>query len=279
MNEASSYADKEEWEAAAKMYGRVLQADPDHAEASQKRSWAQKESAAKRQFDRIQDSVKNKQWVDAYREMSTFPLKSTYYSRLAPLTSLIEVGYADAELERAKLLIEDDNRDAARQIYEGIRKQPFAKDQAEELRAALEEQAAPPTVAVPVTDAPIAVVRTAAPRTIASPSTRERIKTPIKRPVAPDTTPKLSANDLVREATNKAVRGDRLGAVEMLEQASRLAPNSPRPHRVLCGILPQLGRQREALKHCQIWAARESNPSYKVHARRQVEQVRQSLGQ
>lgn len=279
MDEANAYADKEEWDDAARMYGRVLQADPDHPEASKKRSWAQKESAAQRQFNRIQNSVSNKQWVDAYRELSGFPLKSTYYARLAPLTSLIEVGYADAELERAKLLIEDGNRDAARQIYEGIRKQPFAKTQAEALRVALEKRAAPATDAAPLTDAPVVAVRTNAPRT-ASPVTRPRIK-PERRvaPVTKPPAPRVSFNDLVKSARQELVRGDRHEVVRLLKQALKLRPDSKTPRQMLCGVLPNIGRQREALKQCQIWAAKETNPSYKLRAKNKVAELRQALGQ
>lgn len=279
MSEANAYADKEEWEAAAKMYGRVLQANPDHPEASSKRSWAQKESGAKRQFNRIQNSVRSKQWVDAYRELSGFPLKSTYYAQLAPLTSVIEAGYADAELERAKLLIEDGNRDAARQIYEGIRKQPFAKKQAEALRAALAKRAAPATVAAPVTRTPIAAVRTNAPRPV-SPSTRAR--KPVRR-VAPATRApapaRRSYDELLSAARTELVRGDRREVVRLLKDALKVRPNSKTPRQMLCGVLPNIGRQREALKQCSMWAAKETNPSYKQRAKNKVAELRQALGQ
>ena len=281
MDEANAYAEKEEWEAAAKMYGRVLQADPDHPEASKKRSWAQKESAGKRQFKRIQNSVKNKQWVDAYRELSGFPIKSTYYAQLAPLTNVIEVGYADAELERAKLLLEDGNRDAARQIYEGIRKQPFAKEQAESLRIALEKRAAPATVAAPVTDAPIAAVRTNAPRSAASPSTRQRVK-PVRRDAPETRAPapsRRSYDELLNAARKELVNGDRREMVRLLKDALKVRPNSKTPRQMLCAVLPNIGRQREALKQCSIWAAKETNPSYKQRAKNKVADLRRALGQ
>ena len=84
--------------------------------------------------------------------------------------------------------------------------------------------------------------------------------------------------DLIQEARSEAVRGDRKRAVKMLEQASRLSPRSPRPHQILCGILPEIGRQREALKHCQMWSAKESNPSYRVHAKARIDKLRRDLG-
>lgn len=157
LAEAQSHADKEEWEAAAKMYGRVLQADPDHPVASKKRISAQMESGALRQFKRIQASVKAKQWVDAYSDMARIPLKSRYYKRLAPLTTQIEKGYAEAELERGTMLLEDGQMDAARQVYDALRKQDFAKAEAEQLRVALAKAAAPATAA-PVTEPPLSLI-------------------------------------------------------------------------------------------------------------------------
>lgn len=288
LAEAKAHAEKEEWEAAAKMYGRVLQADPDHPVASKKRMSAQMESGALRQFKRIQASVKSKQWVDAYTEMARIPLKSRYYKMLAPLTTKIEAGYAEAELERGMLLLEDGQKDAAQQVYDALRKQPFAKKESAELYKALNKKPAAPATKAPETAAPatepVAVV-TDPPRRVEpdrppsrSPRTRRPRRPASEAPVT-QARPRESFDDLVSGAKSEIVRGNKLRAVNMLKRAVKVRPQSKTPHQILCGVLPGLGRQRDALVHCQMWAARETNPSYKVRAKDRIRKIEESLGQ
>jgi pSer/pThr/pTyr-binding forkhead associated (FHA) protein len=280
MAEAQSYVDQEEWDKAVAMYGKVLQAEPEHPEANSQRSRAQRESSAKRKFDRIVRNRKEKQWVDAYRELSEFPIKSRYYPMLEGLTGEIEAGYAEDELNRGLDLIEQKNRDAARRIYNELRKKQFAREQAEKLREALDGGAVAPSTepAAPVTAVAVNPV-TSAPRRppSRSPATRRRVER------APATQapkkPKVSFEQLLNDAQKETVKGNRRKAVELLRQALRQRPGSKKPHQQLCGVLPRLGRQSEALRHCRNWAARERNAAFQVRAREQVRRLEEALGQ
>lgn len=278
MTEAQSHFDKKDWDKAAKMYGRVLQADPDHPEATSQRSRAQKESSAKRTFDRIANNVKGRQWLDAYREYADFPIESIYYKELAPYTSVIEAGYADAELERGVMLIEQSNRKAAERIYDDLRKKDFAQAQAKKLRAALDrpKTVSPATAPVAPTTAIAVRPKSVAPRRPASraPSTRKR------RVTAPASEePKISFDELISEVKVLVVQGRSKKAYELLLKARKMRPNAKSPHQQLCVVLPKLGRQRDALRHCRTWAAKERNPGFKERARAHIRRLEEERGE
>lgn len=89
----------------------------------------------------------------------------------------------------------------------------------------------------------------------------------------------MRAAQMVREARRLIVQGHRKKAVDLLNATVRAHPTLKTPRQLLCGVLPQIGRLREALKQCQGWAKRETNPAYKTRAVEQVEQIKESLGQ
>ena len=283
LNEGQKAMAQEQWEEASRVYGRILQVNPDHEEALRLRKKAVTEGGNQRRFNRVMKDVEDAQWADAYFALEEFPLDSLYSLKLAALHVRIETGFADAELERGLRLVKDGALDGARKVQISLAARTFATTQAAKLAEAIKEAeraaVVRPIDANPPTDAPIAMVTDAPRRPPPVRPDTPRTEAPPRRPPpeAPASDNQVGYADLMTNAIQLIAQGRREEAVTLLLKAHRLNPSAHMPHQRLCAILPFLGRTADALTHCKLWRAKEPNPAYRSRAESLIQQLEAEL--
>jgi pSer/pThr/pTyr-binding forkhead associated (FHA) protein len=286
--EGKTAMSQEQWEEATRVFGRLLQAKPEHDEAQRLHKRALAEGANQRRYNLVLKDVEENQWADAFFGLRDFPLDSLYTTKLGVYRPRIELGFATAELERGLRLVNDANLEGARKVLEALQQHPFASEQATRLAAAIRDAEqvavrpppeAPPTVAVAseprrVPDEP--VERPVRPD---RPERPERPERPVRPPpeAAPTVDPEAAYSEVMEASGRLIAQGRREEAVGQLLKAHRLNPNSHMPHQRLCAILPFLGRTADSLTHCKLWRAKEPNPAYRIKADSMIQQLEAEL--
>ncbi len=271
MAEGRGHIEREEWREAANVFGRVLQTEKEHPEARELRNTANREAENQRRFNTIRQQIEDRQFAEAWFAIEDFPQDSLYFERLKALRPNVEKGYADAELERGRALIQDGQVDAAREVQVALSKRPFAKTQADMLASALRPQPA----AAPV-------VASAEPRTAPEPRRRPEAERRPERVEAAPPAPAPSAGeseyeDLMKRSLELIAKGQRAEAAELLERARELQPGAKAPHQRLCAIYKPLGKLDRALQHCKKWLALEKNGSYRPAIERTIQQIEEEI--
>jgi pSer/pThr/pTyr-binding forkhead associated (FHA) protein len=270
--EGKGHIEREEWREAANVFGRVLQTEKDHPQARELRNKANREAENQRRFNAIRQQIEDRQFAEAWFAIEDFPQDSLYFERLKDLRPGVEKGYADAELERGKALIQDGQLDAARELQTALSKRPFAKTQADMLASALRPQPA----AAPV------VVASAEPRAPAEPRRRPPVEAHARTVEAAPPPAAAPANEseyeeLMKRSLELIAKGQRAEAAELLERARELQPGAKAPHQRLCAIYKPLGKLDRALTHCKKWLALEKNGSYRPAIERTIQQIEEEI--
>ena len=276
MQEGQDLLGAEKWAEAAKVFGRVLQEEPDHAEAKDLKKKATREAEHKRRYDQLLQDTQDEQWHDAFFALGDFPEDSIYHPRLDSVRGKIEGGFADFELERARDLARRGDLATARTLQIALGDKAFAKRQADLLGRELDAleakerahglpEARPPDVAPPEVRPP----HDKPPPEREAPTRRA----PRERPGQDD----ASYEELMKDALRHVARGERAKAVELLEKAEKMRPSDQRPHQRLCAIYRPMGRLEKAKHHCKMWLALEQNATYKPAIRKTIEQLEAEL--
>ncbi len=276
MAEGQALLRDEKWAEATNVFDRVLQDQPEHAEAKRLKKQATRESEHKRRYDQLLQDTDDQQWHDAYFALVDFPDDSIYHARLDTVRDKIQNGFADFEVNRARDLAKRGDLEGARKLQASLGEKPFAKAQADKLAAELDEMGRARERAREREAA-----RESPPVAAKPPQTP-----PVKRPPRDRPAPRAAAgpdddedeySKLMKEALRLVARGERSKAVELLEKAQRMRPSDQRPHQRLCAIYRPMGRLEKALHHCKMWLALEKNGSYKPAIRRNIQQLEAEL--
>lgn len=266
MAEGRAHLAAEKWSEAASVFGRVLQSDPDHTEARELRNQANREAENERRFERIRQHVDDKQWVEAFFGLQDFPRESVYTPRVDALRPTIEKGYAEGERERAALLVENGELDAARKLQEELAKHDFARDQVRAIARLIRDAERPEEL---------------------PPSRRVASRRPVPRtgPIAPPpaarparAAPAEDYDDLMQRSLALIATGHRKEAAALLERARHLRPGAKAPHQRLCAIYRPLGQLEKALFHCKKWHELEQNGSYRLVIERTIQSIEKEMG-
>ncbi len=275
MAEGQALLRDEKWAEATNVFDRVLQDQPEHAEAKRLKKQATRESEHKRRYDQLLQDTDDQQWHDAYFALVDFPDDSIYHPRLDTVRDKIQNGFADFEVTRARDLAKRGDLEGARKLQASLSEKPFAKAQADKLAEELDELERAEQRARDRENA-----RENPPPVAAKPP-----PPPAERPARERPTPRAAARvddeekyqHMMKEALRLVARGERIKAVELLETAHRMRPSDHRPHQRLCAIYRPMGRLEKALHHCKMWLALEKNGSYKPAIRRNIQQLEAEL--
>ena len=274
MAEAREHFDNQRWAEADGACSRVLQADPNHAEATELRSRARGERENQKLFNAIAAHVENEQWAEAYFAQADLPEKSVFQKRLKPMRAGIEKGFADAELERGHALLGEGEIDGARKVQESLAARPFARTQAAALAREIRdlEREPPPPPTFPAKPRPARTGPVERPKSVERPTKPPKAPRPVEAPP-----PGESYDDLMKDSLTYIATGKRREAIEVLQKARKLRPQSSTPHRRLCSTYNALGQYKKALSHCEQWLAKEKNASYKPVIRKKIKELQEKL--
>ncbi|MCA9558255.1 MAG: FHA domain-containing protein, partial [Myxococcales bacterium] len=139
MAEGQALLRDEKWAEATNVFDRVLQDQPEHAEAKRLKKQATRESEHKRRYDQLLQDTEDQQWHDAYFALVDFPDDSIYHPRLDTVRDKIQNGFADFEVTRARDLAKRGDLEGARKLQASLAEKPFAKAQADALAEELDE--------------------------------------------------------------------------------------------------------------------------------------------
>jgi hypothetical protein len=119
----------------------------------------------------------------------------------------------------------------------------------------------------PVVDPPTKAVAPARDKVV-KPFVKPAKKLPPKR--------RQSYDALCRRALDKVLAGDATGGHRLYERAIKLNPKRVEAYKKLCASLRNSG-SRKALKYCQEWARRETNPIRRAKAKKTIERIKAKL--
>lgn len=281
IRQAESHLSGEKWVEAEAVARRVLQSEADHVDATRIADAARREAGNKERLDAIQGQVSQQQWGEAFVGLTNFPSDSAYTERARALRPKVEKGFADSELERGKMLLEDEDTEGARQVWKDLDSEAFAAKQARELKKAIDE-----------------AERAAEGRAREAEREREREReraaererppeAAARRQPAPPRreAPRRSQADkdeeyeaLMKEAVDLVVKARRAEAARVLERALKVRPGAKLPHQRLCAILPIIDQPKKALRHCKAWLSRERDPSVKPRVQQVIDRLEGQLG-
>jgi len=298
LTEGQGYLAKRHWNEAQGVFNRILQTAAEHPGALAGRKTAADELRNQQIFQELGGHVAEKRWEEALWRFGEMNTASVYYVDAAKLNVKAQQGKADGKLVLARKHLSENNLDAARAVHGDLVGLGYASTQAQALETEINKivaltQVADAAQAAQAADAAQVVVP--APRVPARrparpaptpkvveqpvkpvvdvpPIKEKKVEPPVKRPKRPAKR-RQSYNALCDAALGKILEGDSAAGHRLYKKAIRLNPKRVEAYKKLCASLTNNG-SKDALRYCQEWARRETNPIRRDKAKRAVERIK-----